>query len=182
MDRRGLVAVAAVALVAVAFFLLGSPAPPTVDVEANCSDFEAPYEVEPGGGGYNRTTVALYDPNGTRLATVAVRIADTPEKRQLGLSDTASLPDGEGMLFVHPEQARQVYVMRRMSFPLDIVFVERGGTITTIHHAPVPEEIPGGNGRFPGVGKYVLEVPRGATNATGADVGDCVAIPDGVTS
>lgn len=131
-------------------------------------------------GEYEWTTVTIEDANGTQLATVDVRIADTTAKRRLGLSNTSSLPDGEGMLFVHEEPGEYVYVMRRMDFPLDIVFIEADGTITTIHHAPVPEEIPGGNGRFPGQGKYVLEVPRGFTNATGVDVGDRVNIPAGV--
>ena len=127
--------------------------------------------------GYNRTTVTLADANGTQLATVDVRIADTESKRRLGLSNTGSLAAGEGMLFVHESEGRHVYVMREMVFPLDIVFVAENGTITTIHHAPVPEEIPGGNGRFPGRGKYVLEVPRGWTNATGVDVGERVVVP-----
>lgn len=131
-------------------------------------------------GPYERATVTVEDENGTQLATVDVRIADTRDKRRLGLSNTSSLASGEGMLFVHEAEGRHVYVMRRMDFPLDIVFVDADGTITTIHHAPVPEEIPGGNGRFPGRGKYVLEVPRGWTNATGVDVGDQVVVPDGV--
>lgn len=126
---------------------------------------------------YEWTTVTIEDEDGTHLATVDVRIADTVEKRRLGLSNTSSLPDGEGMLFVHDEPGEYVYVMRRMDFPLDIVFIDADGTITTIHHAPVPEEIPGGDGRFPGQGKYVLEVPRGYTNATGVDLGDRVTIP-----
>ena len=133
-----------------------------------------------GTGEYAWTTVTIEDADGTRLATVDVRIANTTEKRYTGLSDTASLPDGEGMLFVHETEDQYTYVMREMDFPLDIVFVDGNGTITTIHHAPVPEEIPGGDGRFPGRGKYVLEVPRGYTNATGVAVGDRVVIPGDV--
>ncbi len=132
-------------------------------------------------GEYDRTTVTLVDDNGTDLATVDVRIADTRDKRRVGLSDTESLEAGEGMLFVHPRQDRQTYHMKDMDFPLDIVFVANNGTITRIHHAPVPEEIQGGDGQFAGVGRYVLEVPRGYTNETGVDVGDRVEIPDPVT-
>ena len=137
-----------------------------------------------GTGEYAWTTVTIEDEDGSRLATVDVRIANTSAKRYTGLSNTSSLPDGEGMLFVHEREDEYTYAfhMEGMAFPLDIVFVDANGTITTIHHAPVPEEIPGGDGRFPGRGMYVLEVPRGYTNATGVEVGDRVVIPADVTA
>lgn len=130
-------------------------------------------------GAYERATVDVVDANGTRLATVAVRVADTDEKRRVGLSRTDALPAGEGMLFVHESTGEHAYWMKNMSIPLDIVFVDAAGTITTIHHAPVPEKLEG-YGHFPGRGKYVLEVPRGWTNATGVTVGDRVDIPASV--
>jgi uncharacterized membrane protein (UPF0127 family) len=133
-----------------------------------------------GLGGPDRTTVTVLDEDGRTLGAVEVRVADTYRERYTGLSDAESLGPDEGMLFVHDEEGEYAYVMRRMDFPLDIVFIDADGRITTIHHAPVPEEIENGNGRFPGHGKYVLEVPRGYTNATGVDVGDRVTIPAGV--
>jgi len=130
-------------------------------------------------GAYERATVDVLDANGTHLASVAVRIADTDEKRRIGLSETETLPAGEGMLFVHESAGEHGYWMKGMSIPLDIVFVDANGTITTIHHAPVPEQLDG-YGHFPGRGRYVLEVPRGWTNATGVDVGDRVDVPASV--
>jgi len=130
-------------------------------------------------GAYERTTVDVLDANGTHLASVAVRIADTDEKRRIGLSETETLPAGEGMLFVHESAGEHAYWMKGMAVPLDIVFVAANGTITTIHHAPVPEQLDG-YGHFPGRGRYVLEVPRGWTNATGVDVGDRVDVPASV--
>ncbi len=129
-------------------------------------------------GEYERTTVTVVDENGTELATVDVRIADTYAKRYTGLSNTTSLDDGEGMLFVHPEEDRQAYVMRDMDFPLDIVFVDANGTITRIHHAPLPPEGTSGAElkRYEGRGKYVLEVPYGYTNRTGIEEGDRIRI------
>ena len=132
------------------------------------------------GGSYERTTVRLSDANGSRLATVDVRVADTHRERFTGLSDTASLDAGEGMLFVHERETTHAYVMREMDFPLDIVFVAANGTVTTIHHAPVPSETSGDELiRYRGYGKYVLEVPRGYANRTGLDAGDRVAA-DGI--
>ncbi|WP_250137762.1 DUF192 domain-containing protein [Halorientalis salina] len=133
-------------------------------------------------GDYETGNVTLADANGTTLATVSVRIADTQQKRRVGLSRTASLDADEGMLFVHDREARHTYVMRNMSFPLDIVFVAGNGTITRIHHA---ETEPGERGDdltgYTGRGKYVLEVQRGYTNRTGVDVGDTVAVPESAT-
>lgn len=130
---------------------------------------------DPEIDGYERTTLTTYDDNGSRLATVEVRIADTRDKRYLGLSDTEQLPSGEGMLFVHERESRHAYVMRRMSFDLDIVFVGANETVTTIHHAPAPDGEY--EKRYRGTGRWVLEVPRGWTNRTGLDAGDRVAVP-----
>jgi uncharacterized membrane protein (UPF0127 family) len=131
--------------------------------------------VQPSPDGYERVTLTTYDENGTRLATVEARVADTRDKRYLGLSATDDLPMGEGMLFVHERDESHSYVMRNMSFALDIVFVGADERVTTIHHAPVPE---GSYDRsYTGRGKWVLEVPRGWTNETGLDAGDRVAIP-----
>ncbi|QCC51298.1 DUF192 domain-containing protein [Halapricum salinum] len=132
---------------------------------------------------YDRATVALADENGTELATVDVRIADTERERYVGLSETDSLQAGEGMLFVFPESDRHEFIMRDMSFPLDIVFVAPNGTVTTIQHAPVPSKTPGDDlQRYPGTGKYVLEVPQGYANTTGLGVGDRVVVPSNVTT
>lgn len=182
MDRRGLAGLVVVlGFVAVGLFVVAASPPgggvDPVDASATDCANATTDAVVADRGAYNWTTVDVRTGNGTALATVEVRIADTREKRYTGLSDTASLPPGEGMLFVHDDEGRYTYVMRRMDFPLDIVFVSAEGEITGVQHAPVPEEVPGGNGEFPGRGKYVLEVDRGWANATGAGPGDCVVVP-----
>lgn len=131
-----------------------------------------------GNSSYDRATVTVTDENGTRLATVETRVADTFQKRYTGLSDTESLTDGEGMLFVHDDAANHTYVMRDMDFSLDILFVAPNGTITTIHHAErppanTPDSALDG---YRGYGLYVVEVPYGYTNRTGIDTGDEVEI------
>ncbi|QSG12407.1 putative membrane protein [Halapricum desulfuricans] len=131
---------------------------------------------------YEEATVTLTDENGTELATVDVRVADSQRERYVGLSKTDSLVDGEGMLFVFPDSGRHEFVMRDMDFPLDIVFAAPNGTITTIHHAPVPGQTPDDDPRrYPGTGQYVLEVPRGYANATGVGVGDRLVVPKNAT-
>jgi uncharacterized membrane protein (UPF0127 family) len=128
--------------------------------------------VDPGE--YDRTNVTVYGEDGERLATVDARIADTQDKRRVGLSRTDSLAFGKGMLFVHGSEGSQTYVMRNMSFPLDIIFADSDGTITTIHHAPVDGD------SYEGRGQYVLEVPRGWANETGVSTGARIEIPPSV--
>ena len=134
--------------------------------------------VDPGE--YDHTPVTVVDENGTELATVDARIADTQQKRYVGLRRTDNLSDGDGMFFVHGSDGEKPYVMPpEMSFPLDIVFIAPDGTIREIRYADVPE----GDTtlRYPGRGKYVLEVPRGYTNRTGIGPGDRVIVPENHT-
>ena len=122
----------------------------------------------------NSTTVTITDADsGAERATVTVRIADSLSERYTGLSDTSSLDPNEGMLFVHNSEGRPGYVMRDMAFPIDIVFVDAGGEITTIHHAE-----PSDDQTFRGTAKYVLELPYNYTVDNDIAVGDQVTIPD----
>ena len=124
-----------------------------------------------------KATVTVVDDDSETLATVDVEVADTWEERYTGLSEHDSLENGSGMLFVHSSEDERTYVMRNMSFDIDIIFIDSDGEITTIHHARAPE--PGEDGedlRYSGRAQWVLEVPRGYANETGIDVGDEVRI------
>jgi uncharacterized membrane protein (UPF0127 family) len=107
------------------------------------------------------------------LGPVEVRIAGTDRERYTGLSKEDSSGPNEGMLFVHADAAERAYVMRDMAFPLDIVFVDGNGTVTTIHEAE-PESRP--LTRYEGTGRYVLEVQRGWSDRHGVDAGDRLVI------
>ena len=125
-------------------------------------------------GPYDRTTVTINDADtDANLASVNVRIADSPQKRYTGLSNTTSLGPNEGMLFIHGSEGTRGYVMRKMAFPIDIVFIDASGEITTIHHAE-----PSDDQTFRGPAKYVLEVPHHYTTDNDIAVGDQVGIPD----
>lgn len=138
----------------------------------------------PGEDAHDRATVTITDPDGAHLATIDARVADSRKERIRGFSETESLSNGSGMLFVHRRAGAKGYVMRDMAFPIDIVYVAPcesdcppavDGRITTIHVADVPppgEDSPTYEGR----GKWVLEVPKGYTAATGVTTGDHVRI------
>jgi len=135
------------------------------------------YVPTPWADAHDGARVTVVDESGDRLAVVDARVADTPRERRIGLGETDSLENGSGMLFVMGGESRHVFVMRGMAFPIDIIYADANGTITRIHHAREPP--PGVDGedlRYPGRGKYVLEVPRGYANATGMDVGDRIEI------
>lgn len=126
------------------------------------------------GEGYEHTAVTVVDgETGAELGTVEAAIADTFPKRYLGLSGTETLPEDRGMLFVHDGPGDRTYVMRDMSFGIDIVYIDADGTITTIHEAPEPDSGEDGNAQeYPGTGQYVLEVNEGWMTDRGVEVGD----------
>jgi uncharacterized membrane protein (UPF0127 family) len=131
----------------------------------------------PSADSYEHATVTIYDENGTQLGSVKVRVADTRQKRYTGLSATENLPEDEGMLFTYDSPANHTYVMRKMDFGLDIIYIGADGHITEIHHAPEPpEEADGNDYRYPGYGQYVLEVNLNWTTRHGVDEGDRVVI------
>jgi uncharacterized membrane protein (UPF0127 family) len=141
----------------------------------------------PGEDVHDEATVTFVAPDGTTLTTVQARVADTRKERIRGLAGADSLENGSGMLFVHPRVGTHGYVMRDVSFPLDIIFVAPceehcpggvDGQVTTIDEADVPspdEQSP----TFEGRGKWVLEVPQGYAAAHDVGEGDSVRITYG---
>lgn len=125
---------------------------------------------------YERTTATIVDgETEAELGTVEAAIADTLSKRYIGLSETDTLPEDRGMLFIHDGSDEHTYVMRNMSFGIDIVFIASNGTITAIHEAPAPGPNENGNEQqYRGAGQYILEVNRGWTAERGIEVGDGV--------
>jgi len=175
VDRERLVRHATTALFVVVLVAGGALALGVVDLD------EGPTA---DGGAGERTveptaTVTVRAPDGATRAAIRVAVADSRIERYEGLSNTAPLDDGEGMLFVHDEESSYAYVMREMNYPLDIVFVGANGTVTTVHHAELSPEGTGGGDleRYRGRGKYVVELPYGYTNETGIAAGDQVVLP-----
>jgi len=179
MRRRRLLGVTAAATAGAAAGCLGGG-----DVESDGSDSgedatgdgtngDIEWPSEPYAD-YETTTVIVESPDGEARGSVTAAIADDGDKRLLGLSDAEALPEDGGMLFVYDAPRESLtYVMRRMSFGIDIVFVDGDREIVRIHNAPEPG--PGEDGeeqRYPGSGQYVLEVPYEWTDGHGVEVGD----------
>lgn len=61
--------------------------------------------------------------------------AKTEEQRREGLSGYDELPEGEGMLFyMDDEKSQQVFTMKEMKFPLDILFINQDQEVVSANH------------------------------------------------
>ncbi|PSP72883.1 DUF192 domain-containing protein [Halobacteriales archaeon QS_3_64_16] len=134
--------------------------------------------VEPDWSEYGSATVEIRDQRTDRtLATVDVRLAESYEEKYTGLSDTRTLRNGTGMLFVYEQEERRTFVMRDMDYPLDIVFIGADGRIDEIVQAPAPGPNEDGNDiQRTGSAKWILEVPRGWMAAQNVTEGDRIVI------
>lgn len=102
-------------------------------------------------------------------AAFSVEIADDEEERSQGLMFREHLDRGAGMLFVYPEPQRAAFWMKNTLIPLDILFLDQTGEITTIHANAVPGDLtplPGGDSVF-----AVLEINGGLAERYGISVG-----------
>ncbi len=110
---------------------------------------------------------------------VPVIVADNYEHRLQGWSDRKDMGQYGGMLFVFPDRGQHAMVMRRMQFPLDIVWLDGNKVIDIAPNLP-PE---------PGVAEdqltvyraraastLVLELPAGFRDQTNLKIGDLVEI------
>jgi uncharacterized membrane protein (UPF0127 family) len=103
---------------------------------------------------------------------VNVELADTAEKRQLGLMYRRELPELRGMLFLFPREAPLSFWMKNTPLPLDIIFINASHTIVSIaqHTTPFLEKpLPSGS-----PAQFVLEVNGGFCQRHGVAVGDRV--------
>ena len=108
-----------------------------------------------------------------------VELAVTPAERNQGLSGHPPLADNEGMLFVFQNEAKWVFWMKDMLFPLDMIWIDARCMVVDItENAPMPEPgqaLPDLPRFFPEtLAQYVLEVNAGTAQRTGISIGDRV--------
>ncbi|WP_137291332.1 DUF192 domain-containing protein [Natronorubrum halophilum] len=138
--------------------------------DSNSSDDDSSTEIH---ADYESTDVRVTNPDGDELGEVTAAIADTPERQQLGLSDTEELPEDRGMLFVYETVEDREFIMPDMSFGIDIIFADDEGVITGIANAPEPgPDEDGSEQTYPGRGQYVLEVVYEWTDERDVEEGD----------
>ena len=106
--------------------------------------------------------------------TFDIEIANTQEQRMTGLMRRDSMPSDHGMIFVFRTERDWSFYMKNTRFPLDLLFVDGGGTIRSIHKLK-PYDLSSVTSDVPV--KYAIELNEGAARKVGAKVGDKLVIP-----
>ncbi len=118
----------------------------------------------------NEPRVLIEAPNGKRLASVKVEIADTPSERELGLMYRQHLDENAGMIFIFPSASHLTFWMKNTEIPLDMIFANANGKIVGIVENAIPfsEESIGVDGNS----LYVLETNGGFAKRHHLQAGD----------
>jgi uncharacterized membrane protein (UPF0127 family) len=130
--------------------------------------------------GFFRPTISDYGLTTEKISigktnTVIVEIADSDASRAKGLMMRTFLPQGQGMLFVWPEEAPRTMWMKDTFISLDMIFIDAQGKIVGIMTDAVPHDLsPLGTDR---PARYVLEVPAGDAKRLGLAVGQTLDLP-----
>lgn len=109
--------------------------------------------------------------------TVQASLADSLPERIKGLSDTPYLPDGIVKLFAFGAEGEHSIWMKDMNYPIDIIWVEKGGAIVHIKQNIEPQTYPE-SFASPKPAWYVIETPAGFVAQSGIFVGDEVVVPE----
>ena len=103
-----------------------------------------------------------------------VEIADTKEKREIGLMFRTRLDANQGMLFILPKPYLASIWMKNTILSLDIIFISENNIIVDVYREALPlsEEIYTSEVET----KYILEIKSGLIQKLGIDIGDEVHI------
>lgn len=112
-------------------------------------------------------------PNGDEIL---VNVARTKKQQTRGLSGRDSLPENEGLLFVHEKVDYQSYWMKEMLFPIDIIWIKNNQIVGFVENAQ-PQEPPLTIYTSPVPVDKVLEVNAGFVEENAINVGDILDIP-----
>src|SRR6266571_3637238 len=94
----------------------------------------------------------------------AIEVADTAVRRVKGLLGRECLEDGQGLLFKQCSSLHTLF----MRFPIDIIFMDRGGRVLRSRDGVGPFKFVAAPLRA----HYALELPCGAILRSGTRVGD----------
>jgi len=93
-----------------------------------------------------------------------------------GLSGRAGLKNNAGMLFVFSKADFQIFWMKDMKFPIDIIWINEGKIVDIQEKAPVPITQYIESYRPSEIAKYVLEINGGLVEKYGFKIGDRVEL------
>ncbi len=107
--------------------------------------------------------------------TIQAEVADTPEKRQKGLSGRSALEPGYGMLYVYEEPSRPDFAWPKGHIKVSAAFLKADGTIAETY-TPMLEDT-GDRKTAEEPVKFVLEVRAGWFDDRGLKAGDRLVVP-----
>jgi hypothetical protein len=108
-------------------------------------------------------------------ATLVLEVADTEALQSKGLSGRTALQEGEGMLFVFPEDGQHGFWMKDMQFSIDIVWLDSSYRVVDVKKDATPVS-------YPEIftpaspARYVVEIPAGFFNEHHLKTGDTLEI------
>lgn len=101
---------------------------------------------------------------------IDIEIAETPAERERGMMYRNQMSDTQGMFFIFDGNEPRSFWMKNTHLPLDIMFVDEGGEIVTIHKNTVPYDESSLESTAPA--KFVVEVVAGFSDKNGIVSGD----------
>jgi uncharacterized membrane protein (UPF0127 family) len=110
------------------------------------------------------TFISMTTPQGT---IIQAEVADTTQKRALGLMFRDSLPPNRGMLFTFFDSQEWSFWMKNTRIPLDIIWMDKTKKIVHIeHNVPICTRSDDGcpNYQPNSPAMYVLELAAGSAN------------------
>ncbi len=135
---------------------------------------------------FNMQNLAARNGNQVSLAKVTVNkqvftteVARTPKTQEEGLSDRKNLAQDHGMLFIFSKPGRYSFWMRRMNFPLDLIYINGTKIVQIFNNVPPPSDknstnLPIYQSTQPA--DKVLEINGGLSQKYGFKKGDTVDI------
>lgn len=115
-----------------------------------------------------------------------ISIMRTDAQLQKGLSGTSSLPSGDAMLFVFPQNEQPRMWMKDMNYPIDMVWLNDDKEVVHVEKDVKPSTYdkvdPSKSTTFQSdsPAHYVIEFPAGTIDKTHIKNSDPVGLPSGV--
>lgn len=107
--------------------------------------------------------------------TFTLEIANTDASREHGLMARDSMPPDHGMIFVFDEAKELNFWMKNTRIPLDILYLDAGGQVVSIHQMKPYDTRTETRSARPA--KYAIELNVGRAAAVGVKPGDVLEIP-----
>ena len=108
--------------------------------------------------------------------TVKAEVADTALKQTVGLMDKKSLPQNQGMIFIFDNEGYTGIWMINMSFPIDIIWIDKNLKIVDIVKDAQPCAFDCIVYYPSQKSLYVLEVNSGFVSKNKVEIGDSIKI------